>query len=170
MNKTENQNLDGGNRLTRKEIWQRTGLVIITIIIAVLMVWATTYKRSHKYFIEGEKFLSEGKLLDAVTSYETSAHSYTPWNSHVRRSLERMWEIGQRFENENPDPDYALIAYRSLRSSIYATRSFYTPYKEWIPKCDERIRALVRKQEERINAEKEASVLPTPSTTPAELR
>jgi hypothetical protein len=139
-----------GDKSTHRETWIRVGLIVSTAFIAFTIVWVNTYLRSMKYYKEGEQYFTEAKFLDAVTSYETSAHAYTPWNSYVKRSLDRMWEIGQKYETDNHDPDYALIAYRCLRSSIYAIRSIYTPYEEWIPKCDERIRALVEIQKAEI--------------------
>jgi len=131
---------------SRKDFYQKAGLILLTVMIAFFMVWLNTYQRSVKYFEEGEELLGKKKYLEAITSYETSAHAYTPWNPYVERSMEKLWEIGQMFEDQNKEPDYALIAYRSLRSSVYAIRSFYTPYKEWVPKCDERIQELVRQQ------------------------
>ena len=95
-----------------------------------------------------------------MTSFETSAHAYTPFNSNVRASLDKLWEIGEKFEKEKPAPEYALIAYRSLRSSIYAIRSFYTPYKEWIPRCDAKIQKLVEIQKQQIAQEKAAETEP----------
>jgi hypothetical protein len=148
---------------SKKERWQNAGLIILTIFIAIGMIWWNTYRRSVTYFNEGEKLFQEGQLLDAITSFETSAHAYTPYNSYVKRSMERMWEIGTRFEAEKEEPDYALIAYRSLRSSVYAIRSLYMPYKEWIPRCDEKIRKLVEIQKSRIEA---AKIQPAPLATP----
>ena len=124
---------------------QNAGLVAATIILAVAIIWINVYTRSVKYFNEGESFYKAGRLMEAVTSYETSAHAYTPFNSHVARSMDRMWEIGQLLEKT--DIPQALVAYRCLRSSVYAIRSLYMPYKEWIPKCDERIAALVSDQQ-----------------------
>jgi hypothetical protein len=144
----------------KKEFWQRAGLIILTIVITIAMIWINTYRRSGKYFREGESYLEQGKLLEAVTSYETAAHAYTPWNSNVRKSLDRLWEIGNRLQTEKDDPDYALIAFRSLRASIYAIRSIYMPYKEWIPKCNDKIRDLVLLQQERL--QKKESAEPTP--------
>jgi hypothetical protein len=39
-------------------------------------------------------------------------------------------------------PDWAIIAYSSIRSSFYASRSLYTPGKDWIRKCDDKIADL----------------------------
>jgi hypothetical protein len=146
--------------MKNKKTMQTIGLILLTAFIAFGMVWVDVYQRSAKYYKEGEALFAQGKLLEAVTSYETSAHAYTPINSYVNKSMDRLWEIGQRLEKEKDDPDYALIAYRSLRSSVYAIRSFYMPYKEWIPKCDERIQALVEIQKARLQAEKDTEPAP----------
>lgn len=118
----------------------------ITLVIMIAMVWINVYLRSRRHFLEGEAFFKEDKFIEAITSYESSAHAYTPGNRNVERSLERLWEIGEILEEQYTDPMYPLIAYRSLRSSVYAIRSFYMPYKEWIPRCDAKIKSLVKIQ------------------------
>ncbi len=134
-----------------RDRWQKAGIIVGTIVIAFGMVWLNTWQRSVKYCREGQEFLSEGKLMEAITCFESAAHAYTPFNSHVVDALNRLWEIGERYEREKPDePEYALVAFRSLRSSIYATRSFYTPHKHWIPRCDEKIKNLVEIQRARL--------------------
>jgi hypothetical protein len=119
---------------------------LVTIAIMVAIVWIHVYSRSKRYYREGETHLAENRLIEAVTSFETSAHSYTPGNPWVSRSMDRLWEIGQKMESEYDDPMYPLIAYRALRSSVYAIRSVITPYEEWIPKCDNKIKFLVDQQ------------------------
>lgn len=126
--------------------------VLVTAFCVILLIWINVYSRSVRFSREGDAFLAEGKLIEAVTSYEISAHAYTPWNPHVRHSMEKLWEIGERLERENEDPTYPLIAYRALRSSVYAIRSFYMPYKDWIPRCDEKIGQLVMVQKEMIDS------------------
>lgn len=126
--------------------------VLVTAVCVILLIWINVYHRSVRYSREGDAFLAEGKLIEAVTSYEISAHAYTPWNPHVRHSMEKLWEIGERLEKQHEDPTYPLIAYRALRSSVYAIRSFYMPYKEWIPRCDDKIGQLVTIQKEMLEA------------------
>lgn len=132
--------------MNSKQKWQNAGLIILTAVLAIGIIWMNVFQRSVKYYKEGEIYFSEGKYLEAITSYETSAHAYTPLNKYVRQSMERLWEIGNLLENEKKDTMGALIAYRCLRSSVYAIRSLYMPYKDWIPQCDERIAAIVEAQ------------------------
>lgn len=118
----------------------------VTLVVMIAMVWINVYVRSRRHFQEGEAYFREDKFIEAITSYESAAHAYTPGNRNVARSLDRLWEIGEILEEEYTDPMYPLIAYRSLRSSVYAIRSFYMPYREWIPRCDEKIKSLVEIQ------------------------
>ena len=49
------------------------------------------------------------------------------------------------------DYDWSLLAYRSLRSSFYGVRSFYTPYKDWIARSEseiDKVLALQAKKEQ----------------------
>ncbi len=139
------------NDVKSRDRWQKAGIITGTVVIAFGMVWFNTWQRSVKYYNEGQGLLAEGKPMEAITSFESAAHAYTPLNSNVVNALNRLWEIGERYEREKPDePEYALVAFRSLRSSIYATRSFYTPHKHWIPKCDEKIKKLVEIQRNRL--------------------
>ena len=138
----------GTNSNRRFHIWA----TCTTILIMIAMIWINVYLRSSRHFKEGEAYLAEDKLIEAITSFESSAHAYTPWNANVTRSLERLWEIGEELEKRHTDPTYPLVAYRSLRSSIYAIRSFYWPHKEWIPRCDEKISQLVTIQKQQLEA------------------
>jgi len=128
---------------------------ITSIILMIIMVWANVYFRSSRHFNEAEEFFKDDKLIQAITSYESSAHAYTPGNPYVSKSMERLWEIGELLEKRHSDPTYPLIAYRSLRSSVYAIRSFYMPHKDWISRCDRKIGELVNiqklKMEEKLN-------------------
>lgn len=112
--------------------------VAVTAVIMVAMMWGRTYYSQWKQFNIGEEAFKAGNMRDAITGYESAIHMYTPGSGMVKKSIERLWEIGEIFERQNQS-DWALLAYRSLRSSLYAVRSFYTPYPEWIERCDKKI-------------------------------
>ncbi|MEK7850454.1 MAG: hypothetical protein AAB275_01100 [Deltaproteobacteria bacterium] len=116
--------------------------VAVTAVIMVAMIWGRTYYSQWKQFNIGEEAFKAGNMRDAVTGYESALHMYTPGSGMVKKSIERLWEIGEIFERQNQS-DWALLSYRSLRSSLYAVRSFYTPYPEWIERCDKRIAQIL---------------------------
>ncbi len=130
--------------------------IIIIASIMALMVIVKVYYGSMVEFNRGEEAFSKQDLSEAITHFERSIHWYTPFNRYVAGSAERLWEIGKIAEKQN-DTQLALLAYRSLRSSFYAVRSFYTPYKEWINKCDEKISTLVASQETPFESVKKKS-------------
>lgn len=151
---------------------QRTLIIAATVLIAFAMIWVNTWYRSRQYFREGEDFYRRGLMVEAITSYETAIHAYTPFNSNVKRSAEMLWKIGNQLRVK-PDLDLALIAFRSLRSSFYAVRSLYTPYPEWIEKAEQQIEAILKLQEEEarsrlqgMNAEQTGSATEDPSAPP----
>ena len=77
----------------------------------------------------------------AIREYDTSMHFFFPFSPYMDKSARRLWQIGEMFENRG-QLDWAEIAYQSLRSSFYAVRSFYTPGKDWINRCDDKIADL----------------------------
>jgi tetratricopeptide (TPR) repeat protein len=114
----------------------RGAFIIFAILIA--MVWFKTYSYGQNQYKEGEKAMAAGDLKNAISDYETSIHMYSPFAGYVPASAKRLWQIGQGLENSG-DYDWALIAYRSLRSSLYGVRSFYTPYQDWIARSESEI-------------------------------
>lgn len=130
--------------------FKKVAFVTGAVVLVIVMIWINVYSRSVRYAREGDILFNEGKLIEAIASYETAVHAYTPWNPNVRHSLKKLWEIGETLEAKHEDPAYALLAYRSLRSSIYAVRSFYTPNKEWVHRSDDKIASLVNIQRRMI--------------------
>ncbi|MBI2059640.1 MAG: hypothetical protein HYT87_07710 [Nitrospirae bacterium] len=79
---------------------------------------------------------------DAMDHYERAIKWYVPRVGYVPRSLEKLWEIGERMEAAG-ERLYARKSYEKLRSALYAVRSTYTPYPEWIERCDGKISTLM---------------------------
>ncbi|MBI3805004.1 MAG: hypothetical protein HY282_14735 [Nitrospirae bacterium] len=81
---------------------------------------------------------------------------YLPAGGYVESSAEGLWKMGESLEKE--DPTLALDAYRSLRTALYATRSFYTPGKAWIDRSDQKIVLLMAQEPPYSDAEKKKTV------------
>jgi tetratricopeptide (TPR) repeat protein len=122
--------------------------VAVAAVIGIILIWGNTLYRQHVQFDKGERGMAAGDFPAAVAGYESAIHMYTPGASLTEKSAEKLWQIGQMLEARGDIPR-ALIAYRSLRSSIYAITWIYTPGKEWIGRCDARIAALVQLQQGR---------------------
>jgi hypothetical protein len=119
--------------------------IAVIAAVSIILIWGNTWYRQWSQFNRGEKALAAGDYISAVAGYESAIHMYTPWSPLVERSAERLWSIAEGFERKG-DLVRALIAYRSLRSSFYATRGLYTPGTEWIARCDGKIDSLVKLQ------------------------
>ncbi|MGC2424681.1 MAG: hypothetical protein WA666_10040 [Nitrospirota bacterium] len=133
--------------MERVKIFKALRGVVIIFAILLAMVWIKTYSYGQNQYKQGEKAMASGDLKDAISDYETSIHMYAPFAGYVPASAQRLWEIGQGFEKSG-DYDWALIAYRSLRSSFYGVRSFYTPYKDWIARSESEIDKVLALQKE----------------------
>lgn len=121
----------------------RNGLIIFAIMAG--MVWANTYYRGHSQYSAGEVAFNAGNYKEAITDYGTAIRMYTPMGGYVEGSVERLWQIGEGYEKAG-QPDWALISYRELRSALYAVRSFYTPYQDWITRSEARIDQVLAAQ------------------------
>lgn len=122
--------------------------VAVAALIGIVLIWGNTLYRQHVQFENGEKGYAAGDFAAAVAGYESAIHMYTPGSSLVGKSAQKLWEIGQLFEQRHDVPR-ALIAYRALRSSFYAVAGLYSPGAEWIERADARIAVLVKMQQGR---------------------
>jgi hypothetical protein len=107
------------------------------------MTWLRCFYGSMEAYSTGEEMLKQKQLIRSITYFDRSLHWYTPWNPYVEKSAKRLWEIGERAEQEG-DLTMALIAFRTIRGGFYAASHFITPGKEWIEKSESRIDHLVR--------------------------
>ena len=121
---------------------------ILICLISLLLFFAGTWWRMSSQFSLGEEAFRKGDFTGAVAGYESALHMYIPFHPTIERAAEKLWLIGEMNERLG-DVNRALIAYRSLRSSFYAGHWLVTPGTAWIEKCDKKIAALIRFQQER---------------------
>lgn len=119
--------------------------VTVVAVVIVALIWGDSWYRQRTLFLRGEADLSAGKAMAAIADYEAAIHMYTPASTLVEESAQRLWGLGESFEQAG-DTARALIAYRALRSSFYAVRWFLQPGKEWIARCDGKIAEILQRQ------------------------
>jgi hypothetical protein len=115
------------------------GCIILAVFFSLVAVKMVYMQREH--FNRAEKYYAASDWKLAIRQYDEAMHFYTPWSPYITKSAERLWQIGGMFEREGK-LDWALISYSAIRSSFYASRSLYTPRRDWIAKCDEKIADL----------------------------
>lgn len=136
----------------RHPIVKYVGVAVIGILITGSAFFIKVRKESRQEYARAEAEYRNGRQREAVLHYERTIKWYTPYSRDVRHAVSRLWDIGAQAD-ANQDASLALYAYRSLRAGLYATRSFYQPYQEWIPKCDARIVDLMAIEKAGPNAE-----------------
>ncbi|MDA8169843.1 MAG: hypothetical protein M0Z59_09155 [Nitrospiraceae bacterium] len=114
--------------------------VSLPVLIFALIAGRVFYLEA-SHFHDAERFYKQQNWKLAIREYDTSMHFFFPFSPYMDKSARRLWQIGEMFENRG-QLDWAEIAYQSLRSSFYAVRSFYTPGKDWINRCDDKIADL----------------------------
>lgn len=114
------------------------GGVLITVFV-ILYVRVLSLQRMH--FEGAEGYLREANYKLALREYDAAMHFYSPLSPYQERAARRLWQMAGMFESEGKS-DWAKIALSSIRSSYYASRSLFTPGKDWIKRCDERLAAL----------------------------
>lgn len=115
----------------------------VAAVVAFFLFVAATQFRQWSQFTRGEQALKAGDQINAIAGFESAIHMYTPFSPLVNRAATRLWIIGRDLETRG-ESEKALIAYRALRSSFYATHGLFTPGKEWIAICDAKIRQLAK--------------------------
>jgi hypothetical protein len=91
---------------------------------------------------KGDEMQRAGDLRGAVTWWRRAARWYVPGAPHVNSAYDRLEQLGHKAEAAG-DVNLALLAWRGVRSSILATRSFYTPHSERLEPANRKISALM---------------------------
>lgn len=125
----------------RKLLFVVATLMLCFGVVAVRALW-----EGRSALSRGDDAQLKGDSERAVRWWRRSARWYVPLAPHVGRAYQRLRDLGLAAENEG-DTKTALAAWRGVRSSIRATRSFYTPYSEYIDEADLHIAALMAGQE-----------------------
>jgi len=132
------------------------------VAITLILIWGRTYWGSAENYQAGIKHLEAQDYIKAITFFDRSLHWYTPLNPYIEKSVRHLWEIGLQAEQRG-DVRLALIAIRTIRQGFYAARSFYTPGKEWIARCNIKIASLTAKEIEERQTGGKAHALPDKS-------
>jgi hypothetical protein len=118
------------------------GVLIGAFVLAVLLTRA--FWDGRQALADGDAALARGDEVEAVTRWRRAARWYVPGAPHVATAYRRLQGLAMAAENEQRP--IALEAWQGIRSSILATRSFYTPYPELLAEANRHIAALMARQ------------------------
>ncbi len=116
------------------------GLATVFLCFGVITVRAMWEGKSA--LSQGDAAHLKGDSEEAVRWWRRAARWYVPLAPHVGRAYDRLRTLAQAAEIKG-DTELALSSWRGVRSSIRATRSFYTPYSEHVDEADQHIAALM---------------------------
>ncbi len=86
--------------------------------------------------------IDAARPYQAVLHYERAIRWYLPGNPYVGRAAQQLWQLGEA-ARDTGDTELALFAFRGLRASAYATRSFYQPLPRRIDAAEAEIAELM---------------------------
>lgn len=112
--------------------------VIGVIIVVLLMVWARAWYGSKGAYDQGKESLERGRIPEAITYFDRAVHWYAPFNPWNKSAAEMLWSLSERAESEG-DHRMALRALTALRSGYRAASGLFSPGRDWILKCEDRI-------------------------------
>jgi hypothetical protein len=107
---------------------------IALAMVTVRVVWSSraAYQRAQTHGISGE---------ERLRALGQAARLYAPGSPYSRRALDELAAVGRA------DGGDSLAAWRAVRSSILATRSFYTPHRALLAEADAQIAARMAADE-----------------------
>jgi tetratricopeptide (TPR) repeat protein len=116
------------------------GFAVAGIVISVLVfrvLWSARDELGQAQLLE-----QQGELDGAIVHYRRAARWYAPGSPYHVRALDKLSGIGAKAEADG-DTERALSAYRAVRGSIMAARSFYVPEQGRLRAADLRIADLM---------------------------
>ena len=116
------------------------GLATIFLCLGVLCARAMWEGRSALQL--GDTAYAANDSETAIRHWRRAARWYLPLAPHCAGAYQRLQEMGNAAQ-EKGDTQIALAAWTGIRSSVRATRSFYTPFAEELREADAHIAVLM---------------------------
>jgi len=113
---------------------------VIGLCLGVVVTRAMWEGRSALH--DGDDAAARGDIHAAIAKWRRAARWYVPLAPHVGDAYDRL-ETAARTAERAGDIDTALSAWRGIRGSILATRSFYTPESDRLEPANRNIARLM---------------------------
>lgn len=114
--------------------------LVVALCLGVVVTRAVWQGRAA--LAAGDRAHAGGDQREAIAQWRRAARWYVPGAPHVGRAYERLERLANAAEAEG-DRETALAAWRGIRGSILATRSFYTPFSERLEPANRNIARLM---------------------------
>ena len=117
-------------------------VIFFSILFFGLSTVIKVYISANSEFQSGEELLAQNNPKEAVVHFERAIRWYIPGLNLQEDAANKIWQIAQNYEAKH-NLEKALNTYRILRSGFYSARSFFTPGRIWIEKCNDKIAELM---------------------------
>ena len=121
-------------------------LAVLVVAVGLGVIVTRVFWDGRQALAAGDAAMLRQDTTEALVQWRRAARWYAPGAPHVEAAYRRMEELARAAEGRG-DEALALEAWRGVRSSSLATRSFYTPYADRLAAANQRIAELMAKQE-----------------------
>lgn len=130
----------------RKRTRRRLLIALASVFLCVGVLSARALWEGRSALKRGNAFLEGGDSEGAVRNWRRAARWYLPLAPHVASAYDKLQGLALSAE-ERGDIQVAISAWTGIRSSVRATRSFYTPYSERLEEADAHLATLMAQLE-----------------------
>ena len=116
--------------------------------VALALVLARVLYSSHAEWASAEAALGRGETRAAIDHLGRAGRQYAPGSPFSSRAVDQLAAIARSAERTG-DSSTALSAWRELRSSLLATRSWFTPRRALLDEADRRLAELTAQADTR---------------------
>lgn len=132
----------GANAPPRRARQRKLAALALVLAVGLAAVMTRAVWAGARALANGDAAEQRGELALAVDLWRQAARWYVPGATHVAAAYQRLDTLARAAEARG-DIDTALAAWRGIRSSILATRSFYLPHAERLEPANRRIAVLM---------------------------
>tara|TARA_R110002096_G_scaffold433887_5_gene653969 strand:+ start:96843 stop:97499 length:657 start_codon:yes stop_codon:yes gene_type:complete len=130
----------------RKRTRRRLLIAVASVFLCVGVLSTRALWEGRSSLKRGNAFLERGDSEGAVRNWRRAARWYLPLAPHVASAYDKLQGLALSAE-ERGDIQVAISAWTGIRSSVRATRSFYTPYSERLAEADTHLAKLMAQLE-----------------------
>lgn len=130
---TSSPKKSSGKNLTA---WILVGIAVVVLSTGIKVIWNAQDQWQQAETLEATD------PDKAMEHYERVIHWHVPLLSLSDDAAEKMWAYAEGQEALG-NSEKAINTYRVLRGAFYAARSVYTPGRDWIARCNEKIAAIM---------------------------
>jgi hypothetical protein len=120
-------------------------LVVVFLCLGVLVTRA--FWEGGDALARGDQAHEAGDPAAAIRWWRRAARWYVPLAPHVDKAYQRMEALALAAE-EKQDWRTAIAAWTGIRSSVWATRSFYTPHEDRLELANQHLKVLMARTED----------------------